>query len=93
MHSSDLEAALVFHAQMRRRAKTHSNVFFVENKRHLPAEPHLPMRETVCVDRVISVSSVFELERENPQLFKYTVLLLFLVDAHRSEQTHTRRAR
>lgn len=87
MRSSDLEAALVFHAQMRRRAKTHSNVFF---KRRLPAGPCLPMRETVCVDRFISVSSVFELERESPQLFKYNVLLLFLIEAHRSEQTGTR---
>lgn len=86
MRSSDLEAALVFHAQMRRRAKTHSNVFF---KRRLPTEPRLPMRETVCVDRFISVSSVFELERESPQLFKYNVLLLFLIEAHRSEQTAT----
>lgn len=86
MRSSDLEAALVFHAQMRRRAKTHSNVFF---KRRLPAEPRLPMRETVCVDRFISVSSVFELERESPQLFKYNVLLLFLFEAHRSKQTAT----
>lgn len=86
MRSSDLEAALVFHAQMRRRAKTHSNVFF---KRRLPTEPRLPMRETVCVDRFISVSSVFELERESPQLFKYNVLMLFLIEAHRSEQTAT----
>lgn len=86
MRSSDLESALVFHAQMRRRAKTHSNVFF---KRRLPTEPRLPMRETVCVDRFISVSSVFELERESPQLFKYNVLLLFLIEAHRSEQTAT----